>query len=64
MSGKGIAIKRYLNFSFALTQPAWDGVMFLHEGPYSGTVLKMRLLIPGDYPSTTIPVGDVKEKVE
>eukprot|EP00047_Mylnosiga_fluctuans_P003010 m.226978 g.226978 ORF g.226978 m.226978 type:complete len:227 (-) comp11512_c0_seq1:1714-2394(-) len=34
---------------------AWDAVIFVSEGLYTGAIFKMRLLIPANYPSTEVP---------
>ena len=35
---------------------AWDGVLFIREGPFAEAVIKLRLLIPEHYPTVELPV--------
>ncbi len=36
--------------------PEWDAAVFIHNGPLSDAVIKLRLLIPEGFPTTTAPV--------
>ena len=43
---------------------AWDGVVFVHDGAFSGGVFKFRLLLPCYFPNRVVPVRARMNRVE